>query len=282
MSKFIIRELAFWYTDEYYAHPKEGGIIEIFDNKEDADNHFRSLEIPKIRTLCFGTYSGPLNYGEHDPTGIREKLQNYFVKTFNISLLNEKGNYKYDYGEVYIPKEATDDQVWDIREIIGQKFYTLTEFKDESVFYTFSIDGRKYATNSNHYFMDEPDEDDEDYEDEDESFYPKIPYFYSTKQEAMKVAVEVLFYLRTHLEFEGSYHELSEMPIVLEKMVTNNSLAVYDSKNRLLDITIPEKDSDEVTNFFAILELLKNNPLQINTISLEEARSFGQKDYWVL
>ncbi len=274
MSKFIIRQIAYHYSDENLYEHCEGGIIDIFKEKEKAESHYRRMEIAEFRAARLGDLP-PIASCSTDKNGVREKLHDYFVKNFDEPLLTDHNGFKFAEVETYIPENATAEQIWEIKEMTGIRFYTLAEFEDKPIFYTLSIDGKLHQTFDNEFAFGENDDD----EFVRNNRVIGAPYFYNSKKNALDDAINVLRYSRNGFEFKGSLNSLSLMPSLIESLITESECAKYDKMNEILKISTPERNSGEIPKFFAILELLKNNPIKIEEFSLDEAKEINHGIY---
>jgi hypothetical protein len=257
MAKYVIRELVYYYNDEYESELCEGAIQEVFDNKEEAITTFNKKEISTIKSrMLYITAPIANNSGDE---AIQQKVHDYFVENFNMPLISEQHGYKGIHEEFEIPDYATDEQILEIKDIAGLRFHTLAEFSSNIVFYIVKYDGELVVSTGY------------DWQNDLDII---APYFYNTKEEAL-MGIPSKYYKTT-----GKIEDLIETPSILEHYIATCGDVNYNNETKELSINFSLRNRADWEKQRNLLMILRNSPIVIEEISLEEAQSFDNRAYY--
>jgi hypothetical protein len=241
MSKYIIREIAYHYSDENLYPVGEGGIFKVLTDADLAMKTYRKEEIKRFRAADLGDIE-PTAMCCDDKKGVKKILHTYFLEQFNKPLLVKEGDFEMVQMETYIPKKATDEQVWRIKEITGIQFLTLATFEEEPVFYKL-IEGNE----SGNYNL-----------------------FFNTQQDAI---VHSMWHGERPLNFEGEWSDLSDTPTILQHLTNDSENVAYDINTKTLEITLQDFSEAEIMKIIAIITVMKPELIRLETLSFKDAKA---------
>lgn len=259
---YIIRKVAYHYSDEYlYVHAL-GGIQHVYQDEAEAKRKLQALESQAFRTLDLGDIEqlspcGRVNKFKQQ----REALDQYLREILGESLFH-----KSDYGDglymaldTYLPNYITDEQIMRIREISGIKFHELGEFEDEVVFYAIWVTKTQelYSANA--------------------GGYEGSIYFFNTHDEAMEGAKELLLYFLGGASLKGTLEELTEQPSILMSLIFQSNTLRYDPKKAILEIAGVLRGEELIS----LNALLRQPIFEIRTIPLSEAEKIAHEPFEV-
>jgi hypothetical protein len=239
MTHYIIRQIAYFYSDEYLFPVGEGGIFKVFHDADSAMKAYRRAEITAFRRADLGDIE-PLSPCSTDGKAVQKALDDYFMATFKTPLLRPDGEYTYVQMETYIPKKATDEQVWAIKEITGIAFYTFSKFEEEPVFYRII------------------QEDKADY-----------AMFYNTQQDAITKSIGDDY----TMDIDGELGDLSHTPAILEHLLQDSKNVSYDATKKNIEFAIFDRSETEINKMIAIIAVMKPEVIRIEAFSLKQAQA---------
>lgn len=250
---YIIRKVAYHYSDEYlYVHTL-GGIQHVYQDEAEAKQKLQALESQEFRLLDLGNIEQLSGCGYHNKfRQQREALDQYLQEVLGESLFH-KSDYDdslYMALDTYLPKHLTDEQIMRIREIIGIKFHELGEFEEEVVFYTIWI------TKTQEFYSAKS------------SQYGASIYFFNIYEEAIK-GVKKLFppYFLEDETLKGTLEELTEQPSILMSLISQSNSLRYDPKKSVLEIAYGLHGEELIS----LNALLRQPIFEIRTIPLSDS-----------
>lgn len=250
MSKtFVIRKIAYHYSDDHLYVHTIGGIENTFQSEDEAKTEFLRLEREALESCDLGDTAQLSGCDNNYLKGAIE-FKHYYKKKFgeDIVKVNEYGTVYCDRGTT-IPKGLSDDDILYIRKILDLKFYELSSFEGSPVFYGI------WLNETNSFFE-----------------YCEVPYFFSTYAEALKMAKEYQNFNGKKLN--GSLEELSTNPIFLKSLINSSDALDYDEEKMVLTIKYPSKDV-----LMALNELLKFKVFEIKEIPIALVENIEHWNY---
>lgn len=252
---YVIRPVEYYYTDEYHMPTGLGGIRNIYRDKAEARNKLKTLESKTFRERNLDRYI----YSDHQ----QEVFNKYLKKIFNDTSLyipeseSDLSSFYINPSDLYyLPKQVTDEQIMEIRKIVGIKFYELAEFEVSEVLYAvFS----KYK----------------DYSDIG-CGGKQISLFFNTYEEALDKIGDLFFNACFTLDVEGSLEDLTEQPSALRSIIEQNRNLNYDPLKSILEINY--EDDYPSGEFISLNALLKKPLFEIRAVPLLEAEKTFEKE----
>lgn len=242
-TTYAIRRIDYQYGDDWMYNCGEAEYIETFYSKEEAQKRIDELERKEYRKLEIIQYL----FAETNPWEKSKSLDEYLKQEFKISI---KTSTDFGYNEAFkIPKNASDNQVDKIREIVNISFYTLIEFQEDNPQFIVVGLNLGYLEESN--------------------IRKSLGERFNTADEALDKALSNLLhgmkcYYGSQSCFYGkSLDELSEIPLVLEKYLASCENWHYESGSRINAKVFDEKTKEELKG---LIPLLKSKPFEIKEI----------------
>lgn len=245
-KKYVIRGYEFGYNDE--CSYVEGNRVKCsFIDKELAESVYESLEIKAARRFDLSEVENLFDGNDH----LLKKCDQFMFVTCGVRLLNNEG---YIERGLYLPKNMRDDDVLKFVEIAQMHSYQLLAFNNSPSFYVLWI--------------------------------PKENTYASYQTEGMKY----LHYANSKLELQsgmddmiednglnplvikGKLNEISDTPVLLERLVDQNKKISYSEKNETLKVV-----GYEPAPYFSVNPLLKKPLFEMHKISLEELMALEKK-----
>jgi hypothetical protein len=257
MPKYVIREIIYYYDDQFELELCEGGIDEVFDDKSVALQAFDNKETKRIKEANL-YITVPIANGSGDDS-IQQKLHDYFVENFNLPLITEQHGYLGIHDEFEIPQSATNQQILEIRNLTGIRFHTLTEFSNEAVFYTIRYNGELIESQGH------------DWQNDVEI---KAPYFYNSREEAIQNIPYKNYNTVDKIE------DLIETPSILEHYISTCKDVNYDVENSELSVKFSSEHKSDWEKQRSLLILLKNSPIKLEELSLQDAQNIDSRAFW--
>lgn len=260
---YIIRKVAYHYSDEYlYVHTL-GGIQDIYHDELQAKQKLQGLESQQFKALDLGDIEqlSPCGYPNTFKQQ-RELLDQYLQQILGKSLFHKNsydGRLHMEMG-TYLPNHFTDEQIMQIREITGIKFYELAVFEDEVVFYGIWI------TQAKEFYRAEG------------GGYGESSYFFNSYEQAMAYIKESLPDFIWDKPLQGKLEDLTEQPSILMSLIDQSDSLKYDPKNAILEIDY-RLQGEELISLNAIL---KQPIFEIRTISLSDAKKIPHAPFEVM
>lgn len=252
-KSFVIRKIAFLYNDEFLGVHTLGGVEQVFSNEEEAMKVLIQLERAAFERTDLSDleqFSGCGRRGDLTAEFFNQYYQRRFgeeiVKTNQYGLYCERGT--------YLPKNLTDEDVLDIREIGNIKFYDLAEFAGKPVFWGI---WKKAPHFPNPGFLN----------------YCDAPLFFNTVENAREVAMSKLRQIFSEILIKGPLAELSDNPAILQSLIENSQNLSYDPETMQLSTRYLSPEEAQVLN-----ELLKDQVFEIKALELAEVESIS---HWV-
>jgi hypothetical protein len=253
---YVIRKLAFFYSDEYYFVERQDGIVDTFNDEQEARQTLAELEVPLLRRLDFGNIEQMVQRGIFQEE--RAALAQYFQ---SLSLPAIVAHYEptgelYIRSQTYLPESLTDEQVMHIREITGVRLYELSVFEGEVVFYGIWLPREQK-------FLQAEEEE-----------YGTVVYFFNTYEEALDGVRQHRFRLQRD-KLVGTIDTLTEQPALFKSFIEENWAVHYDSEAGYVEIgNMFGYAADTGDTLIAFNALLKEPLFEIRAIPLEDAIQF--------
>jgi hypothetical protein len=131
---YVIRRVAFMYTDEYYTPVHQAGIECVHTSEATAMSALMACEANRLREVDLGQVAETCGFTDK-ASAERDRLHDYLMANFGESCFTgPKGDRRADDGRRF-PARATDEQMREIGDIIGVRFYELVVFEREPVFF---------------------------------------------------------------------------------------------------------------------------------------------------
>lgn len=259
---YVIRKLAYYYSDEYFYEGGPGGIEHVYYDESEALRQLQELESRAFRCLDLGNIEqlSPCGNEQHFRQQ-REALDHYFREILGKSLFTrDEHDSLYVDMHAYLPSQVSDEQIMQIRAISGIKFYELSVFENEAFFYAIWLPRRNafYSTG--------------------ETDYGDAIYFFNTHEEALAKAHDLLWHFRT-LELPGSLADLSEQPAILQALIQQCDVPLYDEQKAVFTLNNHHLSGEL---FVMINALLKHPIFEIRTIALDEAAKIPHTPFEVM
>ncbi|MEM9919580.1 MAG: hypothetical protein AAF990_15890 [Bacteroidota bacterium] len=246
---FVIRKIAYHYSDEYFYVHTMGGIENIYESEEAAKKELIRLEREELERLDLGD-TEQLSGCSHKFMKEAKTFKYLFKQKFGKDLVkvDEYGNIFCDRG-TYLPKGLSDKDLMHIRDTLDLKFHELSEYEGDPHFYGIWLckQGAFHTFNG-------------------------APYFYNSFAEALKEAHEQLRHFLINQKWQGTLSSLSDQPIILRSLINSSDKISYDDENKELSTKyLSEKDG------IALNELLREKVMEIKQIPLSEVEGI---DHW--
>jgi hypothetical protein len=259
---YIIRKVAYHYSDEYlYVHTL-GGIQHVYQSEAEAKQKLQALESKAFRVLDLGDIEQLSPCGYHNKfKQQREALDQYLREILGESLFHKSGHDDSLYMVLgtYLPNSLTDEQIMRIREISGIKFHELGEFEDEVIFYTIWI------TRTQKFYS------------ADAGRYGESIYFFNSYEEAIEGAKELFSAFLWGKSLEGTLEELTEQPSILMSLISQSNALRYDPKKASLEIAHGLRGEELIS----LNALLRQPIFEIRTIPLSEAEKIPHDPFGI-
>lgn len=250
-KSFVIRKIAFLYNDEYSEVHTLGGIEQVFSDEEEALKALIRLERAAFEQVDLSTLEQFAGYVRDLVTV--DQFNQYHQRRFGYEIIkiNEHEMCERD---TYLPKNLTDEDIFEIREISGIKFYDLAEFTGEPVFWGI---WKRAPHFSNPGFVN----------------YCDAPLFFNTVENAREVAMSRLQEIFSEILIKGQLAELSDNPAILQSFIENSQNLNYNPETMHLSTRYLSLEEAQVLN-----ELLKDQVFEIKALELAEVESIS---HWV-
>lgn len=251
-TTYVIRKIAYFYSDEYYYEARVGGITKIYHDEAAAQQALTKLETARFRSLDFGDIEQTSPCGRPQKyRADREQLHQYFLTTFGQSIFTHDPQWDRLYVDMqtYLPDSMTDEQIMKIRDISKIRFYELSAYEEPEVHF-YAI----WLVQENKFLQVEIGQDD------------NAIYFFNSYDEALE-GIEELRYKFERVTLKGRLEELSYQPSLLRSLIEGNKAFNYNEAEGSLAFTY----NMEVKDLIALNALLKEPIYGIRTIPLEEA-----------
>lgn len=246
---FVIRKIAYHYSDDYLYVHTIGGIEAIFQDEAEARSAFMKLERAALENADLGDID-PLSGCSNEYTERALKFKRYSKRNFERDIVKVD-----EYGTVYsergtkLPRGLSDTMLLEIREILGLKFYELSQYVGEPFFYGI-------------------------WENESDKFlsYGNAPYFYNSFIDALKKLKSQLRNYFMNKTFVGAMDELSDNPAFLQSLINSSDKLSYNEQEQTLSSKYLSEDQAVALN-----ELLKVKGFEIRSLPLAEVQDI---DHW--
>ncbi len=250
--KYIIRQVAYQYNDEYLYVHCSGGVYAEYDNEEEANKALEALKIRTLRETNLGDteYLSPCACYDRHKEAAKQVKEYLTQKGFPNFVEENQGRYYTDYENGYLPSSLSDEEILHIGDVLGLRFYELAKLEDDENFYALW-----------------------DFRNQEHKNYIDAYYFFNSEEEAIKHLGEELPYQFNNKKFEGTLEELSETPIVLNTLIESTEELSYEGN--ILNV----KGQLSAENSIALHELLKEKFYEVKPFNLSEAREIEHWQY---
>jgi hypothetical protein len=232
---YVIRQVAYEYTDEYYYIASPGTIQSVCTDRKAAEDELARLEHEAFsKWEMFGSEMEEFspcseNSGQSDWQALHEYLNTEVGESFF-----EETEQGLSVTSRFLSRAVTPEQVLRIREISGVRFHELSVFdSEEPEFFAVWIDPKAEYLGAD-----------------------GAAFFYESYDAALAAAGESLTDLFCDLEVRGSLEELSSQPAALRTMIE----AVEDEGNL---------SYDEGTRTLTVRYLTDEEATALNTLRVE-------------
>lgn len=250
---FVIRQIAYLYNDEYLSEHTMGGVKQVFSSEEEARKELIRLEREAFARFDLSSIEQFSGCSDRKDL-VADRFDQYYQRRFGVEIVKTSQYGKYCESGTYLPKDLTDEDVMDIREIGEIKFYDLAEFPGKPIFWGIWKKEQYFAKPG---WLDWLD----------------APLFFNSIENAAEVAIDKLTQMFYDLKIKGELPEISENPVILQSILDHSSGLTYDQEKRQLRI-------DYITDAEArtLNELLKEKVYEIKKLELEEVESI---EHWM-
>ena len=261
---YVLRATNFFYDDSYthdtkYSHWR---IHSKYDNLEFARTKHQQLEIETMRKFepyLFCELDEHINYET-----THKRLSDYIEKEFNLQVDDSERKI------FFIPQNATDNQVLEIKHILNVEFYKMIEFIGDIIFYkpvmNESFWGQEFVN------LKKPNIFEREY---------KGYAFYNSKEDATLNIPKILnYWIATYSQklrltgLNGKVEELSERQFELVQFLEKSENFRYNLIDGKIEIKGYSINNDN-KELIELINLLVEKPYELLTISYEEARRLG-------
>lgn len=249
-QKYVIRQNAFHYSDEYLYFQLMGVVVgDVFNDYHEAHSALMDLE----REAYLQTDLGDVEPFSRCSSGVGMQIKHYFEKELRLEILktNERGHISAETG-TFLPQTITNEQIDKIRSLSGLKFYELITFEDEPQFFGIWENSPFYRHSG---FIGVDDS----------------VYFYNSYIEAYNEAPKTS---PNETKIKGKLEDITDMPVILKTLISNSNSISYDEVEEVL--TIKKAQNEE---WASLCTLLKNKPFEIRLLSLEDVQNYEQDAY---
>lgn len=273
MSKkyYVIRAIAYHYSDEYLYSIGLGGIEAVFEDKEIATQKHRALELNRLRGLGIGDMEQTSSCANSSDD--LQKAEDFFQANFNKPLFVQSGEHRYIETDTGFPRDASDEQMLAFAELTGIKFFELTEFENEPVFWIprKRLDNGDYEAPFTHFEMPKGKEIWECYQE-----VGMPPQYYNTYEAAMQTILSeynARYAPKKVTLGLGNLEQLTEQPDLLSHLTETTSNIVFENNELSItkDITLEELN--------LLMGLLKNPPYLIQSVRLSQVEQIPHGIY---
>lgn len=251
-KKYVLRSKEFGYDDEYYdfyGDGSDGKINAIFNSKESAVKAWKDLE---RRTLKIRPLSSIQDFFERSEDELKA-LDQFLFERSGLHFLDDDG---YVIEEIENSIAVLDENiVFEFLEKASLLSFALMAFDAQEQFYiAWMFETGAYRVK-------------EDYSQGDSNEL----YFSQDRVQARNECCED--YIKggyeedreSPLVFQGTLESLSDSPALLRTAITNHENLSYDDKAGALLV-----DNHDAQALAMILDLLKNPPLEIRSVTIDE------------
>lgn len=239
-ATFVIRKIAYHYSDEYLYVHTPGSIENIFSSKEEAYKKWHELERERLEEVDLGD-TEQLSPCSREYLKEALEFKAYWKRKFNeeIVQIDEYGNV-YCERDTRLPKDLSDQEIEEIRDVLKLNFYEITEYENAPAFYAIWLkDKMKYHE------------------------YLGTPYFYSTYIQALEAVKSKMNDLLEKKEIKGTLREISHSPLLLQSLINHSNTISYDKDKKLLTTNYINQNEA-----IALNELLKDKLFEIKEIPM--------------
>ena len=260
--KYVIRKAAFHYSDDCaYFHTMGAIIGDVYNDSQEAHDNLMILEREAYLSTDLGDIEPFSGCSSDVPVDMMVNLQNYFEKELGLDILKVQHRKIYADRDSFLPESITNEQIKQIRNLSGLKFYDLVEFTDEPQFYGI--------------WEKTPFYNEEGFKDTSEaSETPDSVYFYNSYMEAYEKGIYYCYSDFNGTEIEGKLEEISDTPIILQTFIESSSNISYDESRESLTIK-----SMWIKEWASLYTLLKNKPFEIRVLNFEDVKNCEQYAY---
>lgn len=243
-SWFVIRKYNCAYNDEYVYHLNEGKLLYKFLSEKVAKQKLEELERDSYRSQF--EYLGDLISNYADSYMEKDKaLREFLLKQFGIELGED---IRYGQKPDRIP---TDTEIDTLRDIIGFRFYSVTQYQENDIFYEPELNPKVFNNAERTMNFIHGDQ---------------LLTLYSTYAEALqKIARACLGIAGYHPVIEGELEEISPTPELLLELISSRPSITYSNKKLEFDY------DSEVP--ILINDLFYEKPFLVHERSLNEIES---------
>jgi len=251
MSKiYVLRQIAFFFNDEFHSPGEQGGIAAHFTDKDEAQAALNQMSIDRLRKERLGS----LKYFNYGYEAELQELVPYLDSILDKPLLafSENSMSYYAPYDAILPEHLTDEQVIKIIEIMKIEFYQIVEFDaEDAMFYAIWIPrinefvyrrGWVDATRT----------------------HEKATYFYNSRQDALDNLGRHA-YIFQKFALEGTFEELSDTPELLDSFVQDKEAFIILKDKIRFHYNMSSED------IIGLNALLKEPLFEIRPLSVEEA-----------
>lgn len=268
---YIIRKVAYGYTDEHYFKICPGGIIDTFTDEDTAYRRLTELEVPMFRSFDMWELEELTPYGGYGKKyqSERQALHSFLLEEFGVSFMRQQDNTGHWYAkrDSFLGGKFTDAHIMKIREITGIRFYEVCVFEDEIVFYAiwlpyaqkyYQIDAQDIIANYRYLRPNTPDSEVKD-----------AVYFFNSYQDALDKAMHLpLRWWNKGQSITGRLDDLSDQPTILQSFLETTAGITYHEATQTIVIG-QDVDSQHIAGLNA---LLKQPLFEIREFPYEEAK----------
>lgn len=297
--KYGIFKVLFYYSDQWYEHSDElSDEIETYDNLEEAKKRKRALDIESLKKMNSYDLLRDLNgfiYGKDNAQQIRDSVLTY-IKSLEawkrVLKTNRPEGRTTDYQKIQIPKNATEEQLGKILDLVKPKFHEIIELErkktnfmigintiywEEDTFYEHPIEGLEYYApfiQGNHvitFFLESKFTN---------TFYHKSEE--DAKREMIYIIASILkqqinsSYLST-----TSIEDLSDSPLIFKNYLEQcESFSSKQLENGQQILTVTENKEVNAHELKGLIDLLKIKPYLVFKLnSIDDKRGIFEENY---
>lgn len=266
MHNYVLRATNFFSDDHYIFSPEYSHwrIHSKYDNLEIATQAHGKLEIEAMRQLEPYLFCSLHGYTNYQTT--RKILSDYLKEELNLEVDDSERKC------FQLPKNITDNQVLEIKNILNVQFYKMIEFQDDIIFYKPVVNelfwGQEFVSLGK--------------DDIFEMEYKGYAFFNSKEDAILNIPKIINYWITTYSKelkldgLNGKVEELSEYPLELIEFLEKSENFKYNVTDNKIELRSYGINRDNI-GLTKLIDLLIEKPYKLLAISYEEALTLGYR-----
>lgn len=252
---YVVRNEAFFYTDEAFESLGPGLYDSLFTDKQKAKEYLLLKQKEVVKDFSLDDL-----FFYSDST-VLENLHKYFEDNFSINIkLEENAKYFMLDRSIRFPEKASIEQIDEILKLGDIKVARIAEFNSAPKFYSATPNNAFWdmiGVKANKWFYTT-------------EYYGKRVY--DSKEAAIEEFNRLSIGRFFNVKIKGSLAALSDSPALLKTLIDNDRTLKYNDVTKEIELT-----SSPVETKIALLELLKVSPFKLEELSLKEFKKMSEQ-----